>query len=371
MKKIWLMVLLLSILLVLGACSHGGAARESAEVEKKPVLINGELERRTGSDVEIMYHNEDPNITFQQGDVTFTVDKYQVSYAPDIIFPADKEGGKIYIVSLQTIVENQSGETAVIRPPFIEHGENIDFHYIDNSYLADESILFPDTLDLSLQNGEKRSGILEYVLTQEELKSMENAHVRYSAPVVTIGDKEETSSFIQDVPLALNEQSEEAVKAQNEMYPDRSIQDGFVTDKELLSQSSIEKKIGDEIQLNVRGAQFTRIQPAPDANLIDFYNASSLTALTLDIDIKNNTADPFDPAYIGATLHTDDNMYFDEILLSNGDLEISPDDSGKYYLTVLMENKDYQTIEQFDLDLSVYKEDGHPLEEATLKIPKE
>ncbi|MFS0561447.1 hypothetical protein AB1K91_11955 [Terribacillus sp. 179-K 1B1 HS] len=370
MKKIRLIVLLLSILLVSGACSHGGTARESAEEEKKPVLINGELERRTGSDVEIMYHNEDPNITFQQGDVTFTVDKYQVSYAPDIIFPADKEGAKIYIVSLQTSVENQSEETAVIRPPYIIHGENDDFHYIDNSYLADESILFPDTLDLSLQGGEKQDGVLEYVLTQEELKSMEDANVRYSAPVVTIGDKEETS-FIRDVPLGLNEQSEEAVKAQNEMYPDRSIQDGFVIDKELLSQSSIEKKIGDEIQLNVRGAQFTRIQPAPDANLIDFYNASSLTALTLDIDIKNNTADPFDPAYIGATLHTDDNMYFDEILLSNGDLEISPGDSGKYYLTVLMENKDYQTIEQFDLDLSVYKEDGHPLEEAALKIPKE
>jgi hypothetical protein len=368
-KKIWLVAAFLSILLVLGACSNGGAGNKPAK-EKEPVLLNGELERRTGSNAEIMYHNENPNITFQQGDVTFTVDKYQVSYAPDIIFPADKEGEKIYIVTMQARVENHSEETATIRPPYIIHGEYDDFHYIDNTYLADESILFPDTFDLSLQGGEKQNGILEYVLSQEELKTMEDANVRYSAPVVTIGDKEETS-FIRDVPFSLNEQSEEAVNAQNEMYPDRSIQDGFVTDKELLSQPSIEQTIGDKIQLNIKGAQFTRVQPAPDATLIDFNNASSLTALTLDIDIKNNTDDPFDPAYLDAVLHTDNNMYFKEVLLSNGDLEISPQDSGKYYLTILMEDTDYQTQEQFDLDLSVFKENGQPLEKAALNIPKE
>ncbi|MFP7492786.1 hypothetical protein SFC66_03280 [Terribacillus saccharophilus] len=369
MKKVWLMLSFLSILFILGACSNGEADSEPAK-KKEPVLLNEELERRTGSDAEIKYHNEKPNLIFEQGGVTFTVEEYQVSFAPDIIFPADQEGEQIYIVTMQASVENQSEESAVIRPPYIIKGDNEDFHYLDNSYLADGSNLFPDTLDLSLQKGEKRTGFLEYVLSQKELKSMENNTVRYSTPVVTIGDEEE-SSFIRDVPIALTEQMEEGVKVQNEMYPDRSIQSGYVTDRELLSQTSIEQTVGEEIQLDIKGAQFTRLTPAPDAPLIDFEDASSLTALTLDIDIKNNTSDPFNTAYLGAILHIDDEMYFEEILLSNGDLEIPPGKSGKFYMTIPMEDKDYQAQEQFELDLSVFKEDGKPLEEVALKIPKE
>jgi hypothetical protein len=351
--KNWFMVGLLSLILLIGACSNTKkedavetegksgdieeteteteVVEEEEEVEKEEVavgedgeLLNPHIEEETGGDIEIIMTNSSPGLTHAYSDdVTITIDEYQVVHVTNMNESAkasfiDEDEG--YVLTYKLTLDNQSDEDISFDQGVLFYSDDATEHLPGRSqFVARDEWLKDDSKDsFGLFSKGSFTGMSAHMITKAQFEKLESPRMTISTPYL---DEDTGKPFGEEAVffLPVTEEGAKKAEATSELYADKMVTQS-IADKELFfSKEDInEEQSIDDVKVTLEGVQYATITPtAAHADRFSNFGDGPLVGLTIKLSVENGS-DELVSKTIRTSLHLDQNR---GTMLSNGMLE--------------------------------------------------
>ena len=357
-KKNWFMVSLLSLILLVGACSDKNK-EDAAEAEEKPAdteetepeveeeleeeeeeveaeneeadasadgeILNPYLAETTGGDIEIITTNSNPGLIHAYSDdVTLTIDEYQVVHVTNMnesakaSFEDEDEG---YVLTYKFTLDNQSDDDVTFNGGALIYSDDATEHLPGRKHFVDRDEWMKDDSTEGVSDYSKGSftGMDAHMITKAQFEKLESPRMTISTPYLE-GDA--SKSFGEEAVFFLPFTEEGAKKAEStaKLYADKMVTDS-VADKELFfsNEDINEEQSIDDVTITLEGVQYANITPtAGHADRFSNFGDGPLVALTIKYKVDNGSDALISKFSIKTRLHLDQNR---GSMLSNGMLE--------------------------------------------------
>ena len=400
-KKNWIMVSLLSLILLVGACSdtkkedaveaeekpadieetepevEDDAAKEEEkveeaeeveEVEKEEAaasadgeMLNNYLAEETGGDIEIISTNQAPGLTHAYSDdVSITIDEYQVVQVTNMnesskaSFNDEDEG---YVLTYKWTLDNQSDEEVSFNGGVFLYSDDAIEHLVGRSHFVDrDEWMNDDSHDtVSLYTKGSFTGKAAHMITKAQFEKLDSPRLTISTPYLE-GDV--SKSFGEEAVffLPFTEEGTKKAESTSKLYADKMVTDS-VADKELFfSKEDInEEQSIDDVKITVEGVQYATITPtAGHAERFSNFGDGPLVALTIKYKVDNGSDELISKFSIKTRLHLDQNR---GSMLSNGMLEptvngeIKPGESHEVLSVYLFREDEFNLLKELKFEV--------------------
>lgn len=358
-KKNWFIVSLLSLILLVGACSNT-KKEDAAEAEEKPTdivetepevededdaekeeedeveneetaasadgeMLNTYLPETTGGDIEIITTNLDPGLTHAYSDdVTLTINEYQVVHVTNMNESAkasfnDEDEG--YVLTYKFTLDNKSDDDVTFNGGALLYSDDATEHLPGRKHFVDREKWMKDDSTEGVSDYSKGTftGMDAHMITKAQFEKLESPRMTISKPYIE-GDA--SKSFGEEAVFFLPFTEDGAKKAEStsKLYADKMVTDS-VADKELFfSKEDInEEQSIEDVKITLEGVQYANITPtAGHANRFSNFGEGPLVALTIKFKVDNGSDKLITKFSMKTRLHLDQNR---GSMLSNGMLE--------------------------------------------------
>ncbi|MFC5735856.1 DUF5068 domain-containing protein [Cytobacillus gottheilii] len=414
MKTKILAVSMLSTALLLAACGNGSneetsAANETEETVKSEQTeevepaeqeeteessqtseyLNPLLEETEGT-IESIYKNESPQYTHSLDGFNISVNQYEMTKITDMnqdyaSYFNDEVNG--YVVSAEVTLENTTDKNLYYNNFHKIQLEN-ELDYINseskNLIPEDQQIqkLRKNQDEISLyEAGEKVTGLITFILTEAEFEKMKTVTPKYIIEGGIADNKDYSGSNLENSPaydfVYAGEQAS-AVADQPSLYQDRLTTDNWADKTILFEEEGINetKQIGD-VTVTLEGVQYTDVVPT-DANASMFtdFGDSGIVALTVKLNIDNQSDSAVNISNLGTMLDVDDSRarYLNVAQAEPRDpREIAAGEAGEKYHVFLFRKDEFSIYKKFTMEFGpFYLESGEKAfkgEQAIFELP--
>ncbi|MDQ0229667.1 DUF5068 domain-containing protein [Metabacillus malikii] len=283
-------------------------------------VFNPTIGEETEGNVEVIYTNPSANFIHDLDGFKIAVDKYQIVKVSDIneatksYFDDQIEG---YVVTANVTIENGTDKQM-----YFNNVHKIqmtsDFDYISartNYFIAEDKQISnnkkSETVSL-YEPGEKVSGLLTFVFTNEEYETLKTVKPKYIIEGGLADNPEFKGSNGAESPaydfIYSDEQAKE-VSEQPNFYQDRLTTDNMADKKMIFEKLDInDTQQIDKVNITLEGVQYTEVLPT-EANKERFVNFgdNGIVALTVKLKIDNQSDIPLNLSSLGTILSVDDN----------------------------------------------------------------
>ncbi|HWO95780.1 MAG TPA: DUF5068 domain-containing protein [Bacillus sp. (in: firmicutes)] len=364
---------------------------KTSESQGDNEILNPKIAEESEGNIEVIYTNKDPKYTHDMNGFTVSVDEYQIVKVTDmneyskILFDDQIDG---YVVSTKVTIENGTDKPMYYNNYHrLQLNNDLDFIQSDwkNFVPEDQQIhtIKKNKEDFTLfEAGEKVTGLMTFTLTNAEFDRLKSVKPKYIIEGGLADNDQYKNSIQQKSPaydfIYSDEQAKEAA-SQPQFYQDRLTTDNWADKKMIFEKSEINEmqQIGD-VKVTLEGVQYTEVIPT-EANKDMFrdFGDSGVVALTVRLNIDNQSSSPVSITNLGTILNIDDNR---ARVLSQGMAEPSePREiaSGQYgeKLHVFLFRKDeFQLFKKFTMEFGPFiGENGEPAfkgRKATFVLPR-
>ena len=355
-------------------------------------ILNPAIAEKTEGNVEVLYTNKEPNYSNEMKGLKVNVEEYQIVKVSDInadtayFFKDQSEG---YIVTAKVNINNESGRDLYYNNTHrIQYGtiyETIPGKWRD---LVDEKdyLVKRRGEDVGLvKDGEKITGLLNFIMTNEEFKAISNTTPKYIIEGGAADNKRFEGSFGADSPafdFVIGEQQAEKLAAQPKVFQDKLTSDNMATKKLLYENLKINEANNiDQVNLTLEGIQYAEITPSEATkSMFRNFNESGIIALTMKFKVENKSDQPLNINSISAFLRANDNQMS---YMSQPSLEpdqqrepLEPGTTGEILHVFLIEKDLFSITKKLKLEYGPFRgKDGKDLfkgkkAEFTIPLPK-
>lgn len=364
---------------------------EKAESQGDNKVLNPAVAEESEGNVEVVYTNKDPKYTHDMNGFTVSVDEYQIVKVTDmneyskILFDDQING---YVVSTKVTIENGTDKPMYYNNYHrIQLSNDLDFLQSDwkNFVPEDQRIhtIKKNQEDFTLfEAGEKVTGLMTYTLTNDEFDKLKTVKPKYIIEGGLADNDQYKDSIQQKSPaydfIYSDEQAKETAE-QPHFYQDRLTTDNWADKKMIFEKSEINEmqQIGD-VKITLAGVQYTEVIPT-EANKEMFrdFGDSGVVALTVKLNIDNQSSEPASITNLGTILNVDDNR---ARVLSQGmaeprdPREIAPGQYGEKLHVFLFRKDEFQLFKKFTMEFGPFiAENGEQAfkgRKATFVLPR-
>ncbi len=412
-KFLWVLI---SLMLVLSACGNEEKASK-AEAETKPKTedkeevkeekenpeektessssANGEpnpaIAEETEGYVEVVFTNNDAKYTHDMNGFKVAVDGYEIAKVTDVnesskMWFDDQLDG--YVISAKVTIENGTD-----KPMWYSNYHRLqlanDFDFIQSDWKSfvpeDQQInmIKKNTDDFTVfEPKEKVSGMVTFALTNEEFERMKTVKPKYIIEGGVADNDSFENSYLQNsqsYDFVFSDEQSKQVASQQDFYQDRLTSDNWADKKMIFEKSGINEtqQIGD-VKVTLDGVQYTEIIPT-EANKEMFtdFGDNGITALTVKVNIDNQSSEAVSITNLGTILNIDDNRarYFSQgIAEPSQPLEIAAGQQGEKLHVFLFRKDEFDLYKKFTLEFGPFiGKDGNEAfkgRTATFNLPR-
>ena len=412
-KFLWIMV---SLMLILSACGNDEKASK-AEAETKPKTedkeevkeekedseektessasasgeLNPAIAEETKGNVEVVFTNNDAKYSHDMNGFKVSVDGYEIAKVTDMNesmkawFDDQTEG---YVITAKVTIENGTDKKMWYSNYHrLQLANDFDFIQSDGSNLIpEEQKIFmtkKNQDDFTLyEPKEKVSGMVTFALTNEEFERMKTVKPKYIIEGGVADNDSFENSYLQNsqsYDFVYSDEQSKQVSSQQEFYQDRLTSDNWADKKMIFEKSGINEtqQIGD-VKVTLDGVQYTEIIPT-EANKEMFtdFGENGITALTVKVNIDNQSSEAVSITNLGTILNIDDNRarYFSQgIAEPSQPLEIAAGQQGEKLHVFLFRKDEFDLYKKFTLEFGPFiGKDGNEAfkgKTATFNLPR-
>ncbi|WP_060205496.1 DUF5068 domain-containing protein [Sporosarcina koreensis] len=321
--------------------------------------INPTIEEETGGDIDIVYTNSDPGLTYAYSDkVTISIEEYQIAHVSNMNESAkhnfdDEDEG--YVITYKLEFENNLDEDVFFNASTMmlsdDGTENL---YKRIGLVNREDWLLGDKDNAGRQfSPGKYTGMQAYTMTKAQYE-------RLSAPTYTIDipmleddfNKRIGKEAIFKVPF--NEDGAEKASKSSALYADKMVTD-TIADKELFfaKEDIDETQKIDDVRVTLEGIQYADVKPTTaHASRFSNFGDGPLVALTAKLQVKNDSKEAIAKSLIDKRLILDQNR---GTMLSQGMLEptlygdLQPGESEEILAVFLFRKDEFDLLKELKL----------------------
>ncbi|MEK5172654.1 DUF5068 domain-containing protein [Heyndrickxia sp. FSL W8-0496] len=415
-KKVILTLAIISSMLLFAAC--GSSEKASKEKETKPKtteiksdiqkkekesvdkeeeskdsgeILNPAIAKETEGNVEVVYSNNQPNFSHEMDGFKVNVEEYQIvkvtDMNPDVTIPfKDQTDG--YVVTAKVTLENNTG-----KPMYYTNFHRIQltdqYDYVSSNWKSfvseDQQIntIKKEKDEVSLfAAGEKVTGLLNFLFTNEQFETMKTVKPKYIIEGGVADNDQFKGSFRGDSPaydFIYSGEQKKAIATQPKFYQDRLTMDNMADKKMIFEKTGIDKtlRLGD-VKVTLEGVQYTDITPtAASKERFRNFNESGIVALTVKLNIDNQSNQPVSIWNIGSKLRIDKNratVFSQGMVEPSNPKEIKAGEKGEKLHVFLFNKDEFGIFKKFDLEFGpFYGEDGKGLfkdKTVTFTLPR-
>lgn len=340
---------------------------EEAAAADSNEVMNPAIAEQSEGEVEVVYTNKSPEYSHNMDGFTVLIDEYQVvkvtDMLPSVTIPFDDQTDG-YVVTAKVTLENGTG-----KPAYYNNSQKIQLDS-EYNYIAAEHVNFINEKDQVKSTketetgkyaaGEKVTGLINFLFTNEEFESLKTVKPKYIIEGGMADNDQFKNSFNGEgnFDFIFNEDQEKAVAGAPKFYPDQLTTDNVADKKMIFEKSGINetKQIGD-VKVTLEGVQYTEITPGA-ANKARFKNFgdSGIVALTVKLNLDNQSDQPINLSTV-SKLRIDDNR---GTALSEGMLEpvnprvIKAGSQGEKYHVFLFNKDEFNIYKKFTLEFGPF-----------------
>lgn len=300
-----------------------------------------------------------------------SVDEYQIVKVTDMNedskIPFDDQNNG-YVVSTKVTIENGTK-----KPMYYNNNHKIqlsnDFDYIP----SDWKTLVPEDQQINkikknkdqvslFEAGEKVTGLMSFTLTDAEFEKLKTVKPKYIIEGGLADNDQYKNSNPQQSPaydFIYGDEQAKQTAGQPQFYQDRLTTDNMADKKMIFEKSGInDTQEIDKVKITVEGVQYTEVIPT-EANKASFSNFgdSGVVALTVKLNIDNQTTKPVSIWNLGTILSVDDNR---ARVLSEGmaeprdPKEIAAGQKGEKLHVFLFRKDEFEIYKKFDMEFGPF-----------------
>ncbi len=300
--------------------TKAGVAAKEEEPSKSSGVLNPTIAEETEGNVEVVYTNKEPKYSHDMKGLKVNIEEYQIVKVTDMnanansYFKGQPEG---YVVTAKVNVINDSGSDL--------HYNNIHRIQYGTIYetiqgksrdlVAEKDRLVTRTgQDVSLiENGENKTGLLNFIMTNEEFDTISNGTPKYIIEGGAADNNQFKDSFGVDSPafdFLVGEEQAKKVASQPNIFQDRLTTDNMATKQLLYENLKINdtKKI-DKVNITLEGIQYAEITPSEATKpMFKNFSDTGIVALTMKLKLENNSDQSLNLQSISSFLRGNDNQ---------------------------------------------------------------
>ncbi|KRG14887.1 hypothetical protein ACA30_09460 [Virgibacillus soli] len=287
---------------------------DEEKTENDGEILNPYIEEYTGGDVEVVFTNQNPGLTYAFSDkVSMAIDEYQIVHVSNMNESAkgsfnDEEEG--YILTLKLTLDNQSEDEISYAGGLSMQTDDATEHIIKRTTLVDRDQWMKDesTESASLYSaGKSFTGLDAFLITKDQFEKSKLPILKIDA----LWRGEDVSDRIGEeavIPLPLSDEGKDKAKETANLYQDKMVTDTIAEKEIFFAKEDInETKEIDKVKVTLNGVQYANITPT-DGHKERFKNFGDgpLIALTAKFTVENNSDQAFSQSFIDRKLHVDD-----------------------------------------------------------------
>ncbi len=334
-------------------------------------ILNPNIAEETEGNVEVVYTNKEPKLSHDMKGFKVSVNEYQIVKVTDMNenskIPFDDQNNG-YVVSTKVTIENGTK-----KPMYYNNNHKIqlsnDFDYIPSDWKTlvpeDQQInkIKKNKEEISLfEAGEKVTGLMSFTLTDAEFEKLKTVKPKYIIEGGLADNDQFKNSNPQQSPaydFIYGDEQAKQTAGQPQYYQDRLTTDNMADKKMIFEKSGInDTQEIDKVKITVEGVQYTEVIPT-EANKARFSNFgdSGVVALTVKLNIDNQTSEPVSIWNLGTILSVDDNR---ARVLSEGmteprdPKEIAAGQKGEKLHVFLFRKDEFEIYKKFDMEFGPF-----------------
>lgn len=330
-------------------------------------VMNPAIAEQSEGEVEVIYTNKNPEYSHNMDGFKVLIDEYQVvkvtDMLPSVTIPFDDQTDG-YVVTAKVTLENGTD-----KPAYYNNSQKIqldsEYNYIpaDHVNFINEKDRVKSTKETETGKyavGEKVTGLVNFLFTNEEFESLKTVKPKYIIEGGMADNNQFKNSFNGEgnFDFIFNDDQEKAVAGAQKFYPDQLTTDNVADKKMIFEKVGINetKQIGD-VKVTLEGVQYTEITPGA-ANKARFKNFgdSGIVALTVKLNLDNQSDQPINLSLV-SKLRIDENRgtaFSEGMLEPVNPREIKAGSQGEKYHVFLFNKDEFNIYKKFTLDFGPF-----------------
>ncbi|MBT2641704.1 DUF5068 domain-containing protein [Bacillus sp. ISL-41] len=368
--------------------------KEDSEAESSASAsgeLNPAIAEETEGNVEVIFTNNDAKYTHDMNGFKVSVDGYEIAKVTDIndsmkVWFDDQTEG--YVITAKVTIDNATDKKMWYSNYHrLQLTNDFDFIQSDGSSLIPEeqkiNMIKKNQDDFTLyEPKEKVSGMVTFALTNEEFERMKTVKPKYIIEGGIADNDSFENSYLQNsqsFDFVYSDEQSQQVASQQEFYQDRLTSDNWADKKMIFEKSGINEtqQIGD-VKVTLDGVQYTEIIPTEtNKEMFTDFGQNGITALTVKVNIDNQSSEAVSITNLGTILNIDDNRarYFSQgIAEPSQPLEIAAGQQGEKLHVFLFRKDEFDLYKKFTLEFGPFiGKDGNEAfkgKTATFNLPR-
>lgn len=338
-----------------------------AETADSNEVMNPAIAEQSEGEVEVIYTNKNPEYSHNMDGFKVLIDEYQVvkvtDMLPSVTIPFDDQTDG-YVVTAKVTLENGTD-----KPAYYNNSQKIQLDS-EYNYIAADHVNFINEKDRVKSTketetgkyavGEKVTGLVNFLFTNEEFESLKTVKPKYIIEGGMADNNQFKNSFNGEgnFDFFFNDDQAKAVAGAQKFYPDQLTTDNVADKKMIFEKVGINetKQIGD-VKVTLEGLQYTEITPG-DANKARFKNFgdSGIVALTVKLNLDNQSDQPINLSLV-SKLRIDENRgtaFSEGMLEPVNPREIKAGSQGEKYHVFLFNKDEFNIYKKFTLEFGPF-----------------
>lgn len=373
--------------------SNKGKTNEKAEESdtKSGEVLNPSIAEETEGNVEVVYTNKEPGFLNDINGFKVSINEYQIVKVTDmnedskLRFDGQNNG---YVVTTKVTIENGTD-----KPMYYNNNHKIQLSNEYDYIPSDWKTLVPEDQQINkikknkekitlYEAGEKVTGLMSFRLSDAEFEKLKTVKPKYIIEGGLADNEQAKNSNMQQSPaydfIYSDEQAKQTAE-QPQFYQDRLTTDNMADKKMIFEKSGInDTKEIDKVKITLEGVQYTEVIPT-EANKERFRNFgdNGIVAVTVKLNVDNQTSEPVDISNLKTTLNIDDNR---AKVLSQGmaepreQREIAAGQKGEKLHVFLLRKDEFEIYKKFDMRFGPFVgtdgKDQFKGKSATFSLPR-
>ncbi|WP_050613842.1 DUF5068 domain-containing protein [Bacillus testis] len=327
-------------------------------------IFNPAIAKETEGNVEVVYTNNDANFIKDFNGFKVSVDAYQIVKVTDMnehskIWFDDQIDG--YVITSKVTIEN-----ATDKAKYYNNTHNIrltsttDYIPSKSRDLMDKDKIVKSKKESEVSKyaaGEKVSGFVTFALSNADYEAMKAVQPKYIIEGGVADDKSFAGSVRGEGNFAFiysDEQKNEVANA-DQFYPDKLTTDNFGEKKMIFGKAGInETQAIDKVKVTLEGVQYAELIPnATNKPRFSNFGDSGIVAVTVKLNVDNQSDTPIDLSYTSATLQIDNgrgSAISDGMVEPREDGPLKPGEKREKYEVFLFRKDEFQIFKTFALE---------------------
>jgi outer membrane murein-binding lipoprotein Lpp len=362
--------------------------KDETDIGNDSEILNPNIAEMTEGDVKVLYTNKEPGYAHDMDGFIVTIDEYQLTKVSDVnrdseyLFKGAQEG---YVMTALATYENKRSNPVYYAGfASLLMDDRFDLVYGDKFKLVPREDVLKSDDPASVNKyppGFKKQGFLSFVMTNDQYDKLETTNPKLIIDGGASEREDMKEAFREEAvfDFKYSGDSEEAIATGPAFYRDDLTNQNIADKTMIFEKTGIGQKLElDGVEVTLEGVQYTEIEPTEEyKSTFRNFAEDGIVALTIKLNVDNNSEETIRLDGIGSILSVDDNEFR---YLYQGSLEpdtlktLEPGESGEKLHVFLFDKYQFDRHEKFELIFGPFSaEDGKKLfkeRDLVFKLPR-